>query len=405
LIAVPQSTNSSKKVTLMAFYQWSTTAASNANSDPTINWAEGQSPSSVNDSARAGNARLREWGNDISGQITTGGTSTAYTVTSNQVFDTLAHLNGQMIAFVPHATCGTTVTLNVDGLGAKPLRTSPGIEVPAGLLIQGTPYVATYNNSDAAFYLRGFYSLPYAIPIGGLLPYVGATAPSSSFALPFGQSISRATYAALFSLVGTTFGSVDGSSFNLPDLRGRAILGLDNLGGSPANILQATTTISTTSGSPTATVASATNIAPGMVIVSANVPAGTTVAAITGTTVTLSANATATASGTAARFSAVSDAQAIGGTGGAQNHTLSIPEIPTITPAGTIGGSQTITNNLVWDGVNNDVSGGSGQHRDNATNTVINGSSFTFAGTAFGGGLPHSTINPCMVLPFILRVI
>src|SRR5437868_15459725 len=34
----------------------------------------------------------------------TGGTSTAYTVTSFQAFDSLAHVNGQTIAFTPHAT-------------------------------------------------------------------------------------------------------------------------------------------------------------------------------------------------------------------------------------------------------------------------------------------------------------
>jgi microcystin-dependent protein len=141
-----------------------------------------------------------------------------------------------MIAFVPHATSGATVTLNVDSLGAKPLRTSPGVELPSGLLIQGTPYVATYNNTDGAFYLQGFYSLPYAIPVGGLLPYVGSSAPNSAFALPFGQAISRTTYAGLFALVGTTFGGGDGSTtFNIPDLRGRVPVGQDNMGGSAAN--------------------------------------------------------------------------------------------------------------------------------------------------------------------------
>jgi microcystin-dependent protein len=272
------------------------------------------------------------------------------------------------------------------------------------LLIQGTPYVATYNNADAAFYLRGFYSLPYAIPVGGLLPYVGATAPNSSFALPFGQSISRATYAALFSLIGTTFGSVDGSSFNLPDLRGRFVAGLDNLGGSAANILQATTTISTTSGSPTATVTSATNIAPGMVIVSANVPAGTTVAVISGTTLTLSANATATASGTAARFSAVSDAQAIGGIGGAQNHTLSTAEMPahahTLTDPGHSHGPSGGGSFLTSLG-GTSVQAGNGLTTSPGTSTVTTG--VTMANT--GGGGAHSVLNPCMVLPFILRVI
>src|ERR1700761_6292716 len=161
----------------MPFWTWSKTAASNATADPTINWAEGMSPSSVNDSARAMMARTAEWRDDVSGTITTAGGATAYTVTSNQGFDTLAHLAGAMIAFVPHTTNGATVTLNIDGLGAKPLRYGPGLELQSGMLIQGTPYVASYNNSDGAFYLRNLTGNPYGIPLGGLLPYVGSSAP------------------------------------------------------------------------------------------------------------------------------------------------------------------------------------------------------------------------------------
>src|SRR5262249_33641001 len=220
----------------MAFWSWSKTPASNATADGPINWAEGQSPSSVNDSARAMMARTAEWRDDVSGTITTGGTSTAYTVTSSQGFDTLVHLSGAMIAFVPHTTCGATVTLNVDGLGAKPVRTSPGVELASGTLIQGTPYVVTYNNSDAVFYLRGFYGNAFNIPVGGLMPYLGSSAPNSNFLFPFGQAISRTTYATLFSLISTAFGVGDGTAtFNVPDLRGRAIFGLDNMGGSAAS--------------------------------------------------------------------------------------------------------------------------------------------------------------------------
>ena len=61
-----------------------------------------------------------------------------------------------MIAFTPHMTNGATVTLNVDALGAKPLRAAPGAELLAGTIIHGTPYVAVYNSGDGAFYLRGF---------------------------------------------------------------------------------------------------------------------------------------------------------------------------------------------------------------------------------------------------------
>jgi len=219
----------------MPFWKWSRKASSNANADSTVNWAEGMAPSAVNDSARAMMARLAEWRDDVSGTIATAGTSTAYTVASNQGFDNFADMNGAMLAFVMHATNGATVTLNVDGLGAKQLRSAPGVELPSGVLVQGTPYVATYNNSDGAFYLQGFTVNPYVVPIGGLLDYCGTSAPNSSFVLPAGQAISRSTYATLFALVGTTFGTGDGSTtFNVPDLRGRVAIGLDNLNGSAA---------------------------------------------------------------------------------------------------------------------------------------------------------------------------
>ena len=206
----------------LPFYNWLRTAAGNATADSTINWQEGQAPSSINDSARAMMASTAAFRDDIAGAIVTGGTSTAYTVSSYQVFDTLAHLNGQMIAFTPHITNGATVTLNVDGIGAKPLRTAPNAELLAGVIIQGTPYVATYNNSDGAFYLQGFFGNPYNMPLAGGLDYWGTTVPNSAFAFPAGQAISRTTYANLFAIMGTTYGTGDGSTtFNLPDKTGR----------------------------------------------------------------------------------------------------------------------------------------------------------------------------------------
>lgn len=217
---------------------WSQTAANNATQDPTVGWSEGQAPSSVNDSARAMMASTAKYRDDIAGAITTGGTSTAYTVASNQSFDNLSRLSNQVIAFTPHTTSGATVTLNVDSLGAKPLRSAPSVELPAGTLVQGTPYVALYNNSDGAFYLRGFFGNPYSLPIGGMIDYAGSTAPNSSFVLAYGQAISRTTYANLFSLISTTYGAGDGSTtFNVPDLRGRVTAGKDDMGGSAASRL------------------------------------------------------------------------------------------------------------------------------------------------------------------------
>ncbi|HYL31997.1 MAG TPA: tail fiber protein [Stellaceae bacterium] len=74
-----------------------------------------------------------------------------------------------------------------------------------------------------------------AVPSGVVVPFAGASAPAG-WLLCYGQAVSRTTYAALFTAIGTTFGSGDGSTtFNLPDLRGRAAFGVDNMGGTAAN--------------------------------------------------------------------------------------------------------------------------------------------------------------------------
>lgn len=62
-----------------------------------------------------------------------------------------------------------------------------------------------------------------------------ASAVPSYWYLCYGQAVSRTTYAAAFAAMGTMWGAGDGSTtFNLPDLRGRALFGVDNMGGTPA---------------------------------------------------------------------------------------------------------------------------------------------------------------------------
>src|ERR1700759_3932582 len=97
--------------TVMTLYKWSQTAANNATADSTCPWPEGMAPSQVNDSARGNMAALAKSRDDIAGAIVTGGASTAYTVASYELFDTLAHLGGQAIAFTPHTGNGGTCTL------------------------------------------------------------------------------------------------------------------------------------------------------------------------------------------------------------------------------------------------------------------------------------------------------
>jgi hypothetical protein len=139
----------------MTFYKWSTTAATNSSADATINWAEGQAPSTVNDSARGMMAAAAKFRNDISGTITTGGTSTAYTVTTNQVFTTAALMSGALICFIPHTDSGAAATLAVDGLTARAINVSTGVAIPTGALKTGTPYLVTYIHASTEFIMVG----------------------------------------------------------------------------------------------------------------------------------------------------------------------------------------------------------------------------------------------------------
>lgn len=63
------------------------------------------------------------------------------------------------------------------------------------------------------------------VPTGNISMYGAAAAPTG-YILCDGSAVSRATYATLFGVIGTTYGTGDGvTTFNVPDLRGRFALG------------------------------------------------------------------------------------------------------------------------------------------------------------------------------------
>ena len=66
------------------------------------------------------------------------------------------------------------------------------------------------------------------VPTGTVIYHAASTAPSN-FLKANGAAVSRSTYSALFTAIGTTFGVGDGSStFNVPDLRGEFMRGWDD---------------------------------------------------------------------------------------------------------------------------------------------------------------------------------
>ena len=89
------------------------------------------------------------------------------------------------------------------------------------------------NNTELMTPLR--VAQAAGVPTGSVMPYAGISAPSN-WLFCYGQGLSTTTYASLFSAIGYTYGG-SGSSFNVPDLRGRVVAGQDDMGGSSANRL------------------------------------------------------------------------------------------------------------------------------------------------------------------------
>lgn len=73
------------------------------------------------------------------------------------------------------------------------------------------------------------------VPIGSQISYAGVI-PPSGWLFCDGSAVNRSIYSALFAVIGTGYGSGDGSTtFNIPDKRGRASIGADNMNGVAAN--------------------------------------------------------------------------------------------------------------------------------------------------------------------------
>lgn len=63
----------------------------------------------------------------------------------------------------------------------------------------------------------------------GMVIWFAGTATPTGWLYCNGEAVSRTTYAALFAAIGTTYGEGDASTtFNLPDLRGEFVRGLDD---------------------------------------------------------------------------------------------------------------------------------------------------------------------------------
>jgi hypothetical protein len=125
---------------------WSTTAASNSSADSSINWAEGQARSTVNDSARSMMAAIAKKRNLENFSITTGGSANAQTFTSGVSYT--ATPTGLRANLTLGATNTSSATLNMDGIGAVTIKDLAGNNLVGGELVSGRYAEFFYNGTN-----------------------------------------------------------------------------------------------------------------------------------------------------------------------------------------------------------------------------------------------------------------
>lgn len=215
---------------MASIFDWSLIAANNANADADINWAEGQSPSTVNNSARVMMQRVKELLDDLGGITTVTGSANVLNFTANSAIT--AYVDGIRLAIRAASDNTSSVTLNVNAIGAKPVlkfTLDGGGQLAAGEIQGGCIYEVIYS---AALGGTGAWLLlnptQQQITPGIMVPHGSDVVPSGWLECN-GAAVSRTTYANLFAVIGTKWGAGNGSTtFNLPETRGEFIRGWDH---------------------------------------------------------------------------------------------------------------------------------------------------------------------------------
>ena len=153
------------------------------------------------------------------------------------------------------------------------------------------------------------------MPSGSIIAFGGAAAPDAGWLLCDGSNVSRSTYARLFAAISTAYGTGDGSStFGLPDLRDRVLLGKGSNNG----------TVGTETGS-----AAASSVITNATGTIGSVTTGATTNSLSTTTGTFATSAKDSATGTALT----------GTTNSSHTHSvpaLTVPALATTLPSSVV---------------------------------------------------------------------
>lgn len=157
-------------------------------------------------------------------------------------------LAGDLTLAITYATDADPGSITLAPQAEVDAQTVPDTAVSPYTLARRSPATLAPTSDDFVYYQdtgtglekkSTIFALAAAMGLVGVVQDFAGTAATvpSGWLLCYGQSLNRTTYASLFAVIGTTYGSADGSSFSLPDLRGRVTAGKDDMGGSAASRL------------------------------------------------------------------------------------------------------------------------------------------------------------------------
>lgn len=157
-------------------------------------------------------------------------------------------LDGQLFVFNFYFTATGPFTLGVNAQTPALLYDGP-VPISGGFtasLTQNQTCIVAWQGPNSLFLLiNPAASSQGAVPVGGMLDWTPGTVPPTGYIWCYGQPILRGSFPqlnTLFAAAGYPYGGGDGSTtFNLPDCRGRVVAGRDDMGGTVAGRLTAST--------------------------------------------------------------------------------------------------------------------------------------------------------------------
>lgn len=171
------------------------------------------------DSIKAGDVQ-----DNLMSYCSVSGTANAINLTNTVPITT--YRAGQEFRFQAVLANTGPVTVAVDGLPAKAVNVA-GTALTAGQILVGAWITIAFDGTD---FEMAIGTTPAAVSVSSIMAWPLATVPSGWLECD-GSAVSRTTYAALFSVIGTAYGTGNGTTtFNLPNYKDQFLRGFDSSG-------------------------------------------------------------------------------------------------------------------------------------------------------------------------------